>query len=85
MEQSLAFCAESYMPVAKYTLPQAAEAISQDNFGFAGYYVFDAVKQVNSCNNMFYGLVLATLGDRNGIVHKLVDVASTIIKQLLKG
>jgi hypothetical protein len=28
---------------------------------------------------------LSPLGDRNGIVQKLVDVASAIIKQLLKG
>ncbi|CAI8596950.1 unnamed protein product [Vicia faba] len=72
------------LPVVDYTLPQAAEAISQNHFGFTGYYVSDAVKQVNSCNNKFSELVLAPLGNRNGVVHKFVDVASAIIKQLLK-
>ncbi|CAK8531539.1 unnamed protein product [Lathyrus sativus] len=85
MEQALAFCAESYIPVVKYTLPQAADAITQNRFGFAGYCVSDAVKEVNSCNKKFSGLLLSPLGDRNGIVQKLVDVASAIIKQLLKG
>ncbi|XP_004486535.1 cell wall / vacuolar inhibitor of fructosidase 1-like [Cicer arietinum] len=87
MEQALAFCAESYIPVVKYTLPQAADAITQNRFGFASYCVSDAVKEVNSCNKKFLGSVtlLSPLGDRNGIVQKLVDVASAIIKQLLKG
>lgn len=86
MEQALAFCAESYIPVVKYTLPQAAEAITQNRFGFAGYCVSDAVKEVNSCNKKFLGFgVVSPLGDRNGVVQKLVDVASAIIKQLLKG
>jgi pectinesterase inhibitor-like protein len=86
MEQALAFCAESYIPVVKYTLPQASDAINQNRFGFASYCVNDAVKEINSCNKKFSGLtILSPLGDRNGIVQKLVDVASAIIKQLLKG
>ncbi|CAI8585525.1 unnamed protein product [Vicia faba] len=68
----------------KYTLPQVAEAISQNHFGFTGYCVSDAVKQVNSCNNKFSELVLAPLGNRNGVVHKFVDVSYAIIKKLLK-
>ncbi|KAL5078613.1 hypothetical protein RYX36_007034, partial [Vicia faba] len=72
------------LPVVKYTLPQVAEAISQNHFGFTGYCVSDAVKQVNSCNNKFSELVLAPLGNRNGVVHKFVDVSYAIIKKLLK-
>nr|AFK46429.1 unknown [Medicago truncatula] len=85
MEKALAFCAESYIPVVKYTLPQAADAINQNRFGFASYCISDAVKEVNSCNKKFSGVGMSPLGDRNGIVQKLVDVASAIIKQLLKG
>lgn len=85
LEQALAFCAESYIPVVKYILPQAADAISQGRFGFASYCVSDALKEVNTCDKKFSGITQAPLGDRNDIVQKLVDVASAIIKLLLKG
>ncbi|KAK7246244.1 hypothetical protein RIF29_41105 [Crotalaria pallida] len=84
MEQALAFCAETYIPIVKYTLPQAADAISQGRFGFASYCITDAMKDVNTCDKKFSGLAQSPLGDRNGFVQKLVDVASAIIK-LLKG
>ncbi|XP_020221802.1 pectinesterase inhibitor [Cajanus cajan] len=85
LEQALAFCAESYIPLVKYILPQAADAISQGRFGFASYCISDALKEINSCNKKFSGASQAPLGDRNDIVQKLVDVASAIIKLLLKG
>ncbi|XP_027339321.1 pectinesterase inhibitor-like [Abrus precatorius] len=85
LEQALAFCAESYIPVVKYILPQAADAISQSRFGFASYCISDAVKEVSSCDKKFNGSNHSPLGDRNDIVQKLVDVASAIIKLLLKG
>ncbi|XP_061350361.1 pectinesterase inhibitor-like [Gastrolobium bilobum] len=84
LEQALAFCAETYIPIVKYTLPQAADAISQGRFVFASYCISDAVKEVNSCDKKFSGSTQSPLGDRNGIVQKLVDVASAIIKLLLK-
>lgn len=85
LEQALAFCAETYIPIVKYTLPQAADAISQGRFGFASYCISDAVKEVNTCDKKFSGSTQSPLGDRNGFVQKLVNVASAIIKLLLRG
>ncbi|KAK7291719.1 hypothetical protein RIF29_07092 [Crotalaria pallida] len=85
LEQDLAFCAESYIPVVKYILPQAAEAISQGRFGFASYSISDAEKEVDACNKKFPGSSQSPLGDRNNIMQKLVDVASAIVKLLLNG
>ncbi|OIW13757.1 hypothetical protein TanjilG_17936 [Lupinus angustifolius] len=84
LEQALAFCAESYIPIVKYTLPQAADAISQGRFGFASYCISDAMKEVSTCDKRFSGSTQSPLGDRNGFMQKLVDVASAIIK-LLQG
>ncbi|RDX94089.1 Cell wall / vacuolar inhibitor of fructosidase 1, partial [Mucuna pruriens] len=83
LEQQLAFCAESYIPVVKYILPQAADAISQGRFGFASYCILDAQKEVNACDKKFSGSTQAPLGDRNNIMQKLVDVAAAIVKLLL--
>ena len=85
LEQQLAFCAESYIPVVKYILPQAADAISQGRFGFASYCIVDAQKEVNACEKKFSGSSEAPLSDRNDIMQKLVDVAAAIVKLLLNG
>ncbi|KAI4335007.1 hypothetical protein L6164_013696 [Bauhinia variegata] len=85
MEQALAFCAESYIPVVKFILPQAADAISQGRFGFASYCIADAEKEIAACDKKFSGGAQPPLSDRNDIVQKLVDVASALIKLLLKG
>ncbi|KAL2341639.1 hypothetical protein Fmac_009579 [Flemingia macrophylla] len=85
LEQALAFCAESYIPLVKYILPQAVDAISQGRFGFASYCIFYALKEINSCDKKFSGASQAPLRDRKNIVQKLVNVASAIIKLLLKG
>ncbi|KAK7363449.1 hypothetical protein VNO77_05593 [Canavalia gladiata] len=85
LEQQLAFCAESYIPVVKYILPQAADAISQGRFGFASYCIFDAQKEVSACDKKFSSSNQSPLGDRNSIVQKLVDVAAAIVKLLLNG
>lgn len=84
LEQQLAFCAESYIPVVKYIIPQAAEAISQGRFGFASYSIVDAEKEIVACNKKFSGSS-SVLGDRNSIMQKLVDVAAAIVKLLLNG
>ncbi|XP_047155201.1 cell wall / vacuolar inhibitor of fructosidase 1-like [Vigna umbellata] len=85
LEQQLDFCAESYIPVVKYILPQAADAISQGRFGFASYCIVDAQKEVNACDKKFSGSSQAPLSDRNDIMQKLVDVAAAIVKLLLNG
>lgn len=49
LEQQLAFCAESYIPVVKYILPQAADAISQGQFGFDNLGIFYVKKKGSKC------------------------------------
>lgn len=85
LEQQLAFCAESYIPVVKYILPQAADAINQGRFGFASYCIFDAEKELDACNKKFSGSAKSPLGDRTSIVQQLVDVAEAIVKLLIHG
>ncbi|KAK4265925.1 hypothetical protein QN277_026912 [Acacia crassicarpa] len=87
LEQALAFCAESYIPIVKYILPQAADAVSQGRFGFASYCVSDAAKEISNCDKKFSGSGQnkSLLEDRNGILQKLVGVAAAIMKLLLKG
>ncbi|XP_061357042.1 cell wall / vacuolar inhibitor of fructosidase 1-like [Gastrolobium bilobum] len=85
LEQELAFCAESYIPVVKYILPQAADAISQGRFGFASYCISDAEKEVDACNKKFSDSSQSPISDRNSIMQKLVDVAAAIVKLLLHG
>lgn len=83
LEQQLAFCAESYIPVVKYILPQAADAINQGRFGFASYCIVDAQKEVNACDKKFSGSTQSPIGDRDDILQKLSDVAAAILKLLL--
>ncbi|XP_028794166.1 uncharacterized protein LOC114749802 [Neltuma alba] len=84
LEHSLAFCAECYIPLIKYTLPQAADAVSQGQFGFAAYCVRYTAKQVHRCERKLGGTKASSpLEDQNGVVHKLAGVASAIIKLLL--
>ncbi|KAG5042082.1 hypothetical protein JHK85_006311 [Glycine max] len=71
--------------VDQYILPQAADAISQGRFGFASYCIYDVLKEVSSYDKKFSGATQAPLGDRNDIVQKLVNMASAIVKLLLKG
>ncbi|XP_027333023.1 cell wall / vacuolar inhibitor of fructosidase 1-like [Abrus precatorius] len=85
LEQQLAFCAESYVPIVKYILPQAADAIRQGQFGFASYNIFYAEKEVTSCDKKFSGSTQSPISDRNSIMQKLVDVAAAIVKLLLNG
>lgn len=87
LEQTLAYCAESYIPIVKYTLPQAADAVSQGRFGFASYCISDSAKEVNNCDKKFSASPenKSLLEDRNGIMQKLVGVAAAIMKLLLKG
>ncbi|KAF7837693.1 cell wall / vacuolar inhibitor of fructosidase 1-like [Senna tora] len=89
LEEALAFCAESYIPLVKYTLPQAADAISQARFGFATYCISDALKEITNCDKKFSASASpqdqSLLGDRNGILQKLLGVAAAILKLLIKG
>ncbi|KAK7329588.1 hypothetical protein VNO77_23758 [Canavalia gladiata] len=80
LEQALAFCAESYIPIVKYILPQAADAINQRRFAFASYSFSSAVKNVNGCDKKSTALIRPLLGKRNSIVQNLVAVVTALIK-----
>ncbi|TKY67090.1 Cell wall / vacuolar inhibitor of fructosidase 1 [Spatholobus suberectus] len=85
LEHKLALCAEYYIPVVQYVLPQAADAINQGQFEFASYNIFYVKNEVNACDKKFSGSTQSPVGDRNDIVQKLLDVAAAIVKLLLNG
>ncbi|KAJ7955263.1 Pectinesterase inhibitor [Quillaja saponaria] len=85
LEQALAFCAELYIQVVKFSLPQAADAVSDGRFGFANYGISDAVNEAVTCEKKFSGSIKSPLTDRNDSVHKFSDIAAAILDQLLKG
>ncbi|KAL3727828.1 hypothetical protein ACJRO7_032555 [Eucalyptus globulus] len=83
LERPLDYCAELYIPVVKYTLPQAIVAFNKTQYGFAEYGVSDAGDQADTCENDFSkSKVSSPLGNRNKLVSELCDVAVAIIKML---
>lgn len=84
LQRALANCAELYIPVVKYSLPQAIEALSEGHYGFANYGISDAAKEADACEKTFSGSIKSPLTDRNSIVHDLSDVATAIINALQK-
>lgn len=85
MERALAYCAELYIPVVKYNLPQAIDALSKGQFAFASDGISDAAKEADACEKNFSGSMKSPLSDRNKLLHSLSDVAVAIVKILLKG
>ncbi|XP_022760716.1 cell wall / vacuolar inhibitor of fructosidase 1 [Durio zibethinus] len=85
MERALAYCAELYIPVVKYNLPQAIDALSKGQFTFASYGISDAAKEADACEKNFSGSLKSPLSDRNKLLHSLSDVAVAIVKILQKG
>ena len=91
LEKPLALCAELYIPVVKYSLPQAIEALIGGHFGFANYGISDAAKQANACDKSFAkasGSASASespLAEKNALLTDLSEVAAAIISVLLKG
>ncbi|KAF8039306.1 hypothetical protein BT93_B1748 [Corymbia citriodora subsp. variegata] len=87
-ERPLADCAELYIPVVKYTLPQALDALSKGHLGFAVYGLSDAGKEAEDCEKNFSGQGGgggSPVTEGNKLVRNLVDVALAIIKILQKG
>ncbi|KAK4857160.1 hypothetical protein QYF36_025194 [Acer negundo] len=85
-ERALAVCAELYIPVVKYVLPQAIEALSRGQFGFAKYNIADVGKQADNCEKGFSGSsAKSPLTDRNTLVRNLSDIVVAIINVLVKG
>jgi pectinesterase inhibitor-like protein len=85
LERSLAFCAELYIPIVKYTLPQAIYALSNGQYKFASYGISDAAKEAIACEKKFSGSTNSPLSDRNNLVESLSEVATAILNILLKG
>ncbi|KAJ6322247.1 hypothetical protein OIU77_012175 [Salix suchowensis] len=85
LERPLADCAELYIPVVKYNLPQAMDALIRGRYGFANYVFSDASKQAAACEKNFSGEDKSPLTDRNNLISNLSDVAVAIIKILQKG
>ncbi|KAJ0092141.1 hypothetical protein Patl1_24839 [Pistacia atlantica] len=84
-ERALAECAELYISVVKYELPQAIEALSKGQYGFANYGISDAAKLVDQCDKGFPGKSGSPLSDRNKLIHSLSQIAVAIINVLAKG
>ncbi|XP_004517182.1 cell wall / vacuolar inhibitor of fructosidase 1-like [Cicer arietinum] len=85
LQKKLDFCAETYIPLVKYVLPQAGDAVNQSRFKYASYSISYAGKEIGSCNNKFSASTTSPLSDRNGTIQKLFDIASAILKLLLNG
>lgn len=84
LEKSLAYCAELYIPVVKYSLPQVIDALTGGHFGFANYGISDAAKQTEACEKNFSGSNKSPLSERNRLLHDLSEVAGAIVNILLK-
>lgn len=83
-ERALANCAELYIPVVRYELPQAIDALSKGHFGFANYCIADAGKQADACEKGFSGSAKSPLSDRNNLLKSLCGIAVAIINLLAK-
>lgn len=84
-EKALAGCAELYISVVKYELPQAIEALGKGQYGFANYGISDAAKLVDQCEKGFSGTSESPLSERNKLIHSLSQIAVAIINVLAKG
>lgn len=80
LEQSLAYCAEVYIPVVQYILTQAINALNMGGYGFAKYGMLDAADEVDSCT----GSKKSPLAGRKQLVLDLCGVTVAIINILLK-
>ncbi|KAI3423327.1 PMEI domain-containing protein [Psidium guajava] len=83
-ERPLADCAELYIPVVKYTLPQAIDALGKGQLGFAVYGLSDAGKEAEACEKNFSGQGGSPVTEVNQLVRNSVEVALAIIKILQK-
>lgn len=84
LQKPLANCAELYIPVVRYNLPQAIGAFSRGKFGFCSYLLSDARKQAQDCEKNFSGSKESPLTQRNMLISNLCDVAVAILKLLQK-
>ncbi|AES92007.2 uncharacterized protein [Medicago truncatula] len=85
LQRKFSICAETYIPLVKTVLPQAIDSINQNKYGLAAYSMVYVGKEIDSCNKKFSGSTTSPLGDRTDILHKLLDIAAAILKQLISG
>jgi pectinesterase inhibitor-like protein len=85
LQRKFAICAETYIPLVKYVLPQAIDNMNKNKYGLASYSMVYIGKEIDSCKKQFAGSTSSPLGDRTSTLHKLLDIASAILKQLLSG
>ncbi|KAG2246510.1 hypothetical protein Bca52824_086138 [Brassica carinata] len=83
-------CAEVYLPVVRFNIPQAIEAMGRGEFGFAMYVLGDAQKHSDSCQKWINSAGAddessVPLTARNKLVKNLCDVAISVIKSLMNG
>ncbi|CAN1281688.1 Cell wall / vacuolar inhibitor of fructosidase 1 [Linum perenne] len=81
MEKALANCAELYIPVVEYNLPQGIDAFNRGYYGFTRYVLSDAGNQADACGEKVGG---GEVGARNEMVSELSIVAAAIIGLLIK-
>ncbi|CAN1243343.1 Cell wall / vacuolar inhibitor of fructosidase 1 [Linum perenne] len=86
LEKALANCAELYIPVVKYNLPQAMEAFLRGYYGFTKFALNDASKQVDACQKNLSGAGAGSgeLSARNKVLSGLCGVGAAIVGLLLK-
>ena len=84
VEKSLAYCAELYIPLVKYTLPQAIDALTGGHFGFAGYGISDAAKQASTCAKTISSANSSVIADQNQLLGRLSQIAASIVQILLQ-
>ncbi|KAJ9181778.1 hypothetical protein P3X46_005836 [Hevea brasiliensis] len=84
LERPLTHCAELYISVVDYILPQAMEALANGHYGFAKYGISDAGEEAHSCEKKTSGLKLP-LTEMNKVMQNLHDIAVAIINTLLNG
>ncbi|CAN1195119.1 Cell wall / vacuolar inhibitor of fructosidase 1 [Linum perenne] len=80
-EKALANCAELYIPVVEYNLPQGIDAFNRGYYGFTRYVLSDARNQADACGEKVGG---GEVGARNEMVSELSDVAAAIVGLLIK-
>lgn len=81
-EKPLAYCAEIYIPMVKYNLPQAIAALRKGGCGFAVYVLSAAQSDVSDCQKRVAGS--SPVSQWNKMVQNLADVALSIIEILQK-
>ncbi|XP_050219991.1 cell wall / vacuolar inhibitor of fructosidase 1-like [Mercurialis annua] len=84
LERQLTYCAEAYIPIVDYILPQAIDAILNCQFGFAKYGIAYAENEARACEDKISGSVKLDFVEMNRVMQKLCDICVAIINILLK-